>query len=121
MNTIIADRARSVRSEKPQGLGLYVVPILDASHNLPEYRVLDTQTLPQDRVTEVSEHGQVPTLRVENELQTRLFLMDGQELVWAKQNRILNTDVMVPANSILDIPVSTTASVWLKSLCPTIR
>ena len=106
MNTVIADRARSVRAEKPQGRGLYIVPILGSSHDLPDYRVLDLQTLPQVRVTEIGEHGQVPTLRVENTLETRLFLMDGQELVGAKQNRILNTDVMVPASSTLDIPVS---------------
>ena len=107
MNTVIADRAHSVRPEKPQGRGLYIVPILGSSHDLPDYRVLDTQTLPQVRVTEVSEHGRVPTLRVQNDLQARLFLMDGgQELVGAKQNRILNTDVMVPAGATLDIPVS---------------
>jgi hypothetical protein len=106
MNTVIADRAHSVRPEKPQGRGLHIVPILGSSHDLPDYRVLDLQTLPQVRVTEIGEHGQVPTPRVQNTLETRLFLMDGQELVGAKQNRILNTDVMVPAGATLDIPVS---------------
>src|SRR5207249_4395511 len=58
------------------------------------------------RVTEISEAGSVPMLHVENALDVRVFLMDGQELVGAKQNRILNTDVLVPANDKLSIPVS---------------
>jgi hypothetical protein len=58
------------------------------------------------RVTEVSDAGHVPELRVENTLDTMVYLMDGQELVGAKQNRILNTDVLVPAKSTLNIPVS---------------
>ena len=59
MDTVIADRARSVRAEKPQGRGLYIVPILGSSHDLPDCRILDTQTLPQARATDVSEHEQV--------------------------------------------------------------
>src|SRR5690606_8918308 len=39
-------------------------------------------------------------------LDKRVFLMDGQELVGAKQNRVLNTDVLVPAKTTLKIPVS---------------
>jgi len=33
-------------------------------------------------------------------------IIDVQELVGAKQNRILNTDVLVPAKSTRDVPVS---------------
>jgi hypothetical protein len=36
----------------------------------------------------------------------RALLIDGQELIGAKQNRILNTDVLVPAKSSLNLPVS---------------
>lgn len=48
----------------------------------------------------------MPELKVHNELDVRVFLMDGQELIGAKQNRILNNDVLVPADSTLSIPVS---------------
>ena len=61
---------------------------------------------PLVQVTEISEGGSVPELQVENKLDVRVFLMDGQELVGAKQNRILNTDVLVPAMSTVKIPVS---------------
>lgn len=68
---------------------LTVVPILGPSHDTPDYRLLDPQALEKVRIEEVSESGSVPNLRVTNDLNTRLFLMDGQELRGAKQNRIL--------------------------------
>jgi hypothetical protein len=58
------------------------------------------------RVTEVSEGGSVPELKVTNSLDVMLLLIDGQELIGAKQNRILNTDVLVAAKGTLRIPVS---------------
>jgi hypothetical protein len=68
--------------------------------------LLRQETLAFVQVTEVSQAGSVPELRVENKLDVPVFLMDGQELVGAKQNRILNTDVLVPAKTTLTIPVS---------------
>lgn len=34
------------------------------------------------------------------------FLLDGEELVGAKQNRILNLSILVPGQTSLEIPVS---------------
>ena len=106
MPAAISNRVRSVHADRPQGAALRIVPIVGVSQDEPEYRLLSADTLPAVKITEVSEGGSVPTLKVENELPTRLFLIDGQELVGAKQNRILNTDVLVPAKSELTIPVS---------------
>jgi hypothetical protein len=47
------------------------------------------------RVTEVSEAGSVPFLQVANGADRPLLLLDGEELIAAKQNRILNTTVLV--------------------------
>jgi hypothetical protein len=102
----ILQRAQAVRPSPVQGSQLRVIPILGPSHDLPPYRLLDEATLPHVRVTEVSHSGSVPDLLVQNDLPERIFLMDGQELVGAKQNRILNTGVLVPAKSTLRIPVS---------------
>ena len=99
MNIAIANRVRVVQPGRPQGPQLRVLPIVGPSSDRPPYRLLDQDTLPLVRVTEVSEAGSVPELMVENKLDVRVFLMDGQELVGAKQNRILNTDVVVPAAS----------------------
>jgi hypothetical protein len=89
-----------------QGEKLRVVPILGPSAQEPAYELLRPETIAGVKVTEVSDAGNVPTLHVENALDVRVFLMDGQELLGAKQNRILNADVMVPAKSKLAIPVS---------------
>ncbi|MSQ48672.1 MAG: hypothetical protein EXR78_09880, partial [Deltaproteobacteria bacterium] len=57
-------------------------------------------------ITEVSEAGQVPNLKVTNKADTMVFLMSGEQLVGAKQNRILNASIMVPGQAELAIPVS---------------
>lgn len=107
MMKAIAERTRLLQPDAVQGLrGLHLVPILGPSHDTPAYRLLDSDTLSSVKVSEISESGSVPELLVENVLDTRVFLMDGQELVGAKQNRILNTDVLVPTKARLRIPVS---------------
>jgi hypothetical protein len=57
-------------------------------------------------VTEVNESGSVPTLRVKNKADTMVFLMAGEQLIGAKQNRVLNASIMVDAQTDLPIPVS---------------
>jgi hypothetical protein len=104
--TPIAERVHAVRPGRPQGPQLRVLPILGPSRNQPDFRLLDADTLPFVLVTEVSDAGSVPELTVSNPVDQRVFLMDGQELVGAKQNRILNADVLVPAATTLRIPVS---------------
>jgi len=106
MPNAVAERAKAVSADRVQGQSLGVVPILGPSSEQPPYDLLRPETFNFVKVTEVSEAGSVPTLHVENTLDIRVFLMDGQELVGAKQNRMLNTDVIVPAHSKLSIPVS---------------
>src|SRR5687768_9034110 len=57
-------------------------------------------------VTEISEQGSVPELRVVNRGRQALLVLDGEELVGAKQNRVVNLTIMVPAEFELRIPVS---------------
>lgn len=57
-------------------------------------------------VTEVSEQGSVPSLRVRNDAESDLLILDGEELIGAKQNRIVNTTIVVPARTTLEVPVS---------------
>ncbi len=58
------------------------------------------------KITEVSEVGSVPELRVRNSGDRPVLLLDGEELIGAKQNRILNLSVLVPASAETIIPVS---------------
>lgn len=57
-------------------------------------------------ITEVSHSGSVPQLRFTNHGEVCVFLLDGEELVGAKQNRVLNLSIMVAAKSTVTIPVS---------------
>ena len=57
-------------------------------------------------VTEVSEGGSVPELMVANKGDVAVLLLDGEELRGAKQNRILNTTILVAPKSTVKVPVS---------------
>ena len=57
-------------------------------------------------VTEATAQGSVPSLRVVNSGQRPLLMVEGEELIGAKQNRILNASLLVPASSELVVPVS---------------
>jgi hypothetical protein len=57
-------------------------------------------------ITEVSEQGSVPELLVVNRGPDPVLIIDGEELVGAKQNRVVNLTILVPAQSKLTIPVS---------------
>jgi len=59
-------------------------------------------------VKEVSADASVPELKVINNADVPVFLMDGEELAGAKQNRVLNTSILVKEKSELIIPVSCT-------------
>ena len=59
-------------------------------------------------VTEVTEGGTVPELKVINKADIAVLLLDGEELAGAKQNRVLNTTVLIAAHSETVIPVSCT-------------
>ena len=57
-------------------------------------------------VTEVSEGGSVPNLFVKNSADRDVIIVDGELLVGAKQNRIVNTTIVVPAHESVEIPVT---------------
>jgi ARG/rhodanese/phosphatase superfamily protein len=86
---------------------LQITPLLAATPGTADYLTLsEAQDSGLAVVTEVSESGSVPTLLLENNAEQALFLLDGQELIGAKQNRILNLTLLVPAKTKLEIPVS---------------
>jgi hypothetical protein len=84
---------------------LAVVPLLAPSLDDPDWLTLE-EAGDRAAVTEVSEDGSVPFLKVANGSDRPLLLLDGEELVGAKQNRVLNTTVLVAARAEATIPVS---------------
>lgn len=86
---------------------LQITPLLAANTGIADYMTLsEAQVLGLAVVTEVSDSGSVPTLLLENTADKAVFLLDGEELVGAKQNRILNLTLLVPAKTTMEIPVS---------------
>ena len=84
---------------------LTVIPLLT-----PSSKEVDWVTLEEAGddvvVTEAAGGASVPTLEVSNAGDRPLLLLDGEELIGAKQNRVLNTTVLVGAHSMVTIPVS---------------
>ena len=58
------------------------------------------------QVNEVSAEGHVPELRVKNSGDVAVLILDGEELIGAKQNRSVNVTILVPPQSEIVIPVS---------------
>jgi hypothetical protein len=87
---------------------LSVVPLLQRSPAPPASCITLDEALARGdvEVTEVSEAGHVPELRVINAGNAPVLLLDGEELVGAKQNRIVNLTILVPARANVPIPVS---------------
>jgi hypothetical protein len=88
-----------------QNLTMFPIAADDAGE--PSYLTLD-EALADGlaRISEISEHGSVPELRFENTSEKPVFLMDGEELIGAKQNRVLNLSILAPAEAMIVIPVS---------------
>jgi hypothetical protein len=87
---------------------LSVVPLLArVPPAMPHYITLDEALARGDfEVTEISDAGQVPELHVVNTGNHPVLLLDGEELIGAKQNRIVNLTILVPTRANLPIPVT---------------
>ena len=105
---IVAENLSKVSLGEPQKhRNLTMIPLLAEGTTEPEYRLLDDAIASGSaRVTEVSDSGSVPELKFINDGDQPVLLLDGEELVGAKQNRILNLTVLAPANKTIVIPVS---------------
>ncbi|RKZ82141.1 MAG: hypothetical protein DRR19_21145 [Candidatus Parabeggiatoa sp. nov. 1] len=86
-----------------------IVPLTAPADDGLEYltlqEALDQQML---KVTEISDSGSVPELKVTNTSAQYVLLLDGEELMGAKQNRVLTTTILLKPNSETIIPVSCT-------------
>jgi hypothetical protein len=86
---------------------LSVFPLFGSSAVGVDY-LLSDEAISAGSVTveEVSEGGSVPNLLVTNQGDSRVLFLEGEELRGAKQNRVLNTSVLIAAHSKTPIPVS---------------
>ncbi|AUB80858.1 TIGR02452 family protein [Candidatus Thiodictyon syntrophicum] len=107
MSAIAESLSRVVVGNPIQFLNLSLFPLLAEGLAKPGYRLLDDALGDGGaRVTEVSEVGHVPELCFVNRGDLPVLLVDGEELIGAKQNRILNLSILAPAHQTIVIPVS---------------
>ncbi len=84
-----------------------VFPLLTENGSGTRYLSLDEALeLRLIKVTEVSESGDVPNLLVTNKGESPILILAGEELVGAKQNRLVNATFLVAGLSKLTVPVS---------------
>ena len=97
-----------VKLTKPQSAGsLTVFGLRSTNGKSIDYSTLDEALASESvTITEMSEGGSVPTLKLVNRSGKRVFLMAGEQLVGAKQNRVLNTSLLIEVGAELPIPVS---------------
>jgi len=107
-NEILQDALTKVTPGPLIGFGgLTVAPLLRFDAADPDWLTLDEAIAAGSlTVTEVSQAGSVPTLRVVNGGDRTVLLLDSEELVGAKQNRILNTFMLIGSGQTVEIPVS---------------
>ena len=83
------------------------IPLFIKADMEPDYITLDEALQHHlSQITEISESGSVPELKVINHADMPLLLIDGEELLGARQNRILNATILVKERAETVIPVS---------------
>jgi len=88
-------------------LNLTAYPLLVAESPAPGYVTLAAaMAAGHVSVREVSDAGAVPYLLLENNGPNPILVLDGEELVGAKQNRVTNCTILAPAHETTRIPVS---------------
>jgi hypothetical protein len=108
MDLPLARALRTVEVTMPQCVsGLQVFGLRWQATTRFQYLTLDeamaSGTL---EFSEISQSGSVPELKVTNRSELMTLLMAGEQLIGAKQNRVLNVTIMVPAATEMTVPVS---------------
>jgi len=88
-------------------LNIALVPLGGEGHGQLDY-ILAADAIEAGKleVTEVAEGGSVSELKVSSTADEMVLLLDGEELIGAKQNRILNTTILLAPKAETTIPVS---------------
>lgn len=88
---------------------LAIVPLFsDVNHSLPYLTLNEALEGKLLTVQEIGSGGSVPELEAISTSDLPILLLEGEELVGAKQNRVLNTTILLKEHSRTVIPVSCT-------------
>ena len=109
MNGVLLGTLENLEVTKPVSRGpLHLFPLVGGTGPAEEGAMLLDEALEAGtlRVEELDEGGSVPELRVVNGGAAPVLILEGDELIGAKQNRTVNSSVLVAAASELILPVS---------------
>ena len=109
MEQAVRDLIRNTKLGTPQvHKNMTVIPII-SSDTGPDYLTM-SEAMAQEVlvVSEIDKGGSVPELKVQNNANKSVLLIDGEEVAGAKQNRVLNTTILLAKKSETFIPVSCT-------------
>ncbi|HKV30089.1 MAG TPA: DUF6569 family protein [Candidatus Dormibacteraeota bacterium] len=96
-----------LRLGSPQTAGrLTLLPVFHDGPALEYVTFADAQKDGRAQITEVGEAGTVSTLEVTTSSEVPVLMLDGEILIGLKQNRVLNTTILVPAKTTLKVPVA---------------
>lgn len=86
---------------------MVLFPIRSRLNPGPDYMTI-SEALEQGtlEISEINARGSVPKLKATNQGLRPILLIDGEELKGAKQNRVLNTSIMIAPGTTSVIPVS---------------
>jgi hypothetical protein len=86
---------------------LALVPLYaDGGGRTVQYRTLAAAIALGEVIVTEAAQAAVPTLQVINKGELPVLILDGEEVVGGRQNRVVNTTLLVPARSTFDLPVS---------------
>ncbi|MHB0999061.1 MAG: ARPP-1 family domain-containing protein [Armatimonadota bacterium] len=110
MENVVMDYLSSVEFRDAQTFSnMTVLPLFSPIENKLVYitlgEAMENGTL---TIKEVNNGGSVPQLAVVNSGDIPVLLLDGEELIGAKQNRVVNTTILLKERSDTVIPVSCT-------------
>lgn len=107
MEPIISYLETAKLARKQVFRNLTVFPLLAPDENKSNYRTLE-QALDERviRITELDNEGSVPELKLKNLGKKSVLIIQGEELVGAKQNRIVNSSFLIAGKAEVVIPVS---------------
>ncbi|QUH22424.1 hypothetical protein HYG87_00915 [Methanobacterium alkalithermotolerans] len=109
MNEVLSEYFSTLKMGKIQShANMAVLPLvgkIEDSTYITLQEALESNSL---HISEISQQGSVPELKVHNKGDIPVLLVDGEEVWGAKQNRVLNTSILLQEKSETIIPVSCT-------------
>ena len=108
MNPSVANLIDSITfGEQQTYRNMSIIPLFHNNGDKLTYKMLsDSVKNKVVEITEISDSGHVPELKVINHSENRVLIVDGEQFIGAKQNRVINATVLLEAKSTTIINVA---------------